>query len=92
MVLIAATALFFAFGPVAVKDKKIAMQTAVNELCSMADPAGRHSAAALFFQDRQAADRSSRITRAKYGPRTTGTAAQPFPLSRPVGRIKEMNT
>ncbi len=57
MVLTAVITLLCAFSLVAVKEKKIATQGAVNELRSMADLAGWHSSAALLFQDRQAADR-----------------------------------
>jgi len=67
MVLTAAMTLFCAFGLVAVKEKKIATQGAVNELRSMADLAGWHSTAALLFQDRQTADRILKSLKSKPG-------------------------
>jgi len=57
MALTAAITLFCAFSLAAIKEKKIATVSAVNELRSMADLAGWHSEGALLFQDKDAAEK-----------------------------------
>ena len=67
MALTAAITLFCAFSLVAIKEKKIATISAVNELRSMADLAGWHSEGALLFQDKDAAEKILSSLRIKPG-------------------------
>ena len=53
----AAVTLLFALGLVGIKEKRLAITTAIDGLRSMADIAGWHSSASLLFQDREAAEK-----------------------------------